>query len=183
MKAGQDRTFIALLRGVNVGGNNKLPMKELAAMFHAAGCVWAETYIQSGNVVFGSSGTSNAELMVRIERMLAASFDYEASVVVRSRRQMRAIVDGAPRGFGADPDRYRSDVIFVKPPLTAKAACAPGPTKEGVDRAWAGTGVLYYERLTARATQSRLSAIVSMPLYRSVTIRNWNTTTKLLRLL
>ncbi len=115
--------------------------------------------------------------------MLAPSFDYEASVVVRSRRQMRATIDGAPAGFGAEPDRYRSDVIFVKPPLTAKAAIAQVLTKEGVDRAWAGTGVLYFERLTARAAQSRLSAIVSMPMYRSVTIRNWNTATQLLRLL
>lgn len=175
--------YVALLRGINVGGRNLIKMAELAACFERNGFEDVTTYIQSGNVVFGSSGSSNADLVARIERMLAGSFDYEASVVVRSRRQMRAIVDGAPPGFGADPDRFRSDVIFVKPPLTAKAAFAQVPTKEGVDRAWAGTGVLYFERLTERATQSRLSAIVSMPLYRSVTIRNWNTTTKLLRLL
>jgi uncharacterized protein (DUF1697 family) len=175
--------YVALLRGINVGGKNLIRMADLKACFERNGFDDVTTYIQSGNVLFGSSGSSNAELAARIERMLAASFDYEASVVVRSRRQMRAIVDGAPPGFGADPDRYRSDVIFVKPPLTAKAAIAQVPTREGVDRAWAGTGVLYFERLTARATQSRLSAIVSMPIYRSVTIRNWNTTTKLLRLL
>jgi uncharacterized protein (DUF1697 family) len=175
--------YVALLRGINVGGRNLIKMAELAACFERNGFADVTTYIQSGNVVFGSSGSSNAELTDRIERMLATSFDYEASVVVRSRRQMRAIVDGAPPGFGADPDRYRSDVLFLKPPLTSKVAIAQVPTKDGVDRAWVGTGVLYFDRLTARATQSRLSAIVSMPIYRSVTIRNWNTTTKLLRLL
>ena len=56
-------------------------------------------------------------------------------------------------------------------------------TRDGVDRAWEGPGVLYFERLVARASQSRLSRIVSMPIYRDMTIRNWKTTTELLRLL
>ena len=63
------------------------------------------TYIQSGNVVFASRETGLPGLVTRIERMLAASFDYEASVVVRNRTQMRAIVDRAPTGFGSDPSR------------------------------------------------------------------------------
>ena len=56
-------------------------------------------------------------------------------------------------------------------------------TREGVDRAAAGRGVLYFSRLTSRAAQSQLSRIVSMPIYQSMTIRNWNTTTKLLQLM
>ena len=57
------------------------------------------------------------------------------------------------------------------------------PTREGVDRAWTGPGVLYFERLDARAAQSRLSKIVSLPIYRSLTIRNWATTCRLLEML
>ena len=57
------------------------------------------------------------------------------------------------------------------------------PTREGVDRAWLGTGVLYVDRLAARAAQSRLSKVASMPMYQHMTIRNWRTTTELLRLL
>jgi uncharacterized protein (DUF1697 family) len=56
-------------------------------------------------------------------------------------------------------------------------------TKDGVDRAHEGSGVLYFSRLTSRAAQSRLSRIVSTPAYRNMTIRNWNTTTKLMRML
>jgi uncharacterized protein (DUF1697 family) len=56
-------------------------------------------------------------------------------------------------------------------------------TREGVDRADAGPGVLYFSRLTSRASQSQLSRIVSTPAYRNMTIRNWNTTTKLARML
>ena len=96
---------------------------------------------------------------------------------------MRAIVDRAPNGFGAEPSKYRYDVVFLKAPLTAKTASKDVPIKEGVDRLWPGTGVLYSSRLISRATQSRFSRIVSLPTYQQMTIRNWNTTTKLLQLL
>jgi uncharacterized protein (DUF1697 family) len=69
------------------------------------------------------------------------------------------------------------------PPLTPARAIADVPTREGVDRAWTGPGVLYFDRLAARASQSRLSKIVSLPIYRSLTIRNWATTCKLLEML
>jgi uncharacterized protein (DUF1697 family) len=175
--------YVALLRGINVGGKNPIKMTDLKACFEADGFDDVATYIQSGNVVFTSDRSAGGTLGGRIERMLALSFDYEASVVVRSGSQMRSIVDRAPDGFGADPATHRSDVIFLMPPLTARAAMRDVPTRDGVDRAWEGSGVLYFERLAARASQSRLSKIVSMPIYRSMTIRNWRTTTELLRLL
>ena len=96
---------------------------------------------------------------------------------------MGAIVDRAPDGFGSDPERYRYDVLFLKEPLTARAAIRLVPTRDGVDRAYAGSGVLYYSRLISQASQSRLSRVVSMPIYGNMTIRNWNTTRSLLRLL
>jgi uncharacterized protein (DUF1697 family) len=175
--------YVALLRGINVGGKNPIKMTDLKACFEANGFEDVATYIQSGNVVFTAARSAGKALTARIERVLAGNFAYEASVVVRSDAQMRAIVDRAPGGFGADPSTYRSDVIFLKPPLTARAAMRDVPTRDGVDRAWEGSGVLYFERLAARATQSRLSRIVSMPIYRDMTIRNWRTTTELLRLL
>ena len=175
--------YVALLRGINVGGKNLIRMPALKACFEEHGFEDVATYIQSGNVVFASPATRSAELTRRIEAMLAASFDYVPTVVVRSRAQMRAIVDGAPKGFGARPARYRYDVIFLKEPLVATTAIKRVATKPGVDNAHAGRGVLYFSRLTSKATQSRLSTIVSSPIYPSITIRNWNTTTKLLRLM
>jgi len=171
--------YVALLRGINVGGKNPIKMTDLRACFEEQGFRDVSTYIQSGNVVFGSNVTRVADLVHTIERMLAAGFDYEASVAVRSRTQMRAVVERAPAGFGADPSTYRSDVIFLKPPLTARAAMKGIYIREGVDQAFAGTGVLYFSRLTSRASQSQLSRIVGTPIYQSMTIRNWNTTTKL----
>ena len=172
-------TFVALLRGINVGGKNLIKMPALKAAFEEDGFEDVATYIQSGNVLFAAPGTRTADLTERIEVMLAEAFDYVPTVVVRNRKQLGAIVDGAPKGFGGAPARYRYDVIFLKEPLAAKAAMKSVPTKPGVDEAHPGTGVLYFSRLTAKATQSRLNKIVSSPIYPSVTIRNWNTTTKL----
>jgi len=176
--------YVALLRGINVGGKNPIPMAGLKACFEENGLDDVLTYIQSGNVVFSSPVSNQAELTRRIERIIRTTFaHYDASVVLRSRSQMRAIVDRAPKGFGAKPSKYRYDVVFLKAPLTAKTASKDVPIKEGVDRLWPGTGVLYSSRLISRATQSRFSRIVSLPTYQQMTIRNWNTTTKLLQLL
>jgi uncharacterized protein (DUF1697 family) len=173
-------SYVALLRGINVGGKNPIRMPALKACFEVNGFEDVVTYIQSGNVLFASSGGRSAELTRRIEAMLADAFDYVPTVVVRSRTQMRAIVERAPKGFGSEPKKYLYDVVFLKEPLTARAAMQHVATKPGVDTAHAGTGVLYFSRLTARATQSRLNKIASSPIYPSVTIRNWNTTTKLM---
>ena len=89
----------------------------------------------------------------------------------------------SPAGFGAQPAKFRYNVLFLKPPLTGAAAMKTVPTNPGVDEAHAGAGVLYFSNLMARASQSRLSKLVSVPVYKSITIRNWNTTTALLRLL
>ena len=176
-------TYVALLRGINVGGKNLIKMPALKAAFEREGFGDVSTYIQSGNVLFSASESRSAALTDRIEGMLATSFDYVPTVVVRSKRQMRAIVDGAPKTFGSRPAEYRYDVIFLKEPLKARKAIAEVPTNPAVDTAHAGTGVLYFSRLTAKATASRVGQIVGSLIYPSVTIRNWNTTTKLLSLM
>jgi uncharacterized protein (DUF1697 family) len=176
-------TYVALLRGINVGGKNLIRMPALKACFESTGFEDVATYIQSGNVLFTAPATAATELTRRIEAMLAEAFDYVPTVVVRNRRQMRAIVERAPKGFGSEPKKYRYDVVFLKEPLTARVAMNSVSTKPGVDEAHAGTGVVYLSRLEERATQSRLNKIASSPIYPSVTIRNWNTTTKLLSMM
>ena len=175
--------YVALLRGINVGGKNLIRMPELRAVFDANGFENVSTYIQSGNVLFDAPGAPAPQLTKRIEKMLAKSFDYVPIVVVRSRKQMRAIVDRAPGGFGSQPAKYRYDVFFLKEPLTAKAAMKHVPTNPAVDTAYAGTGVIYFSRLTAKATASRVNKFVVSAIYQSVTTRNWNTTRKLLELM
>ena len=140
------------------------------------------SYIQSGNVVF-STRVAKAKLIPKIEKTLAKEFDYQATVVLRSDRQLQNVVTNAPKGFGTQPDKYRSDVVFLKAPLTAARAIKEIPTREGVDAVYGGKGVLYFTRLIAQASKSRLARLTSMPIYQQVTIRNWRTTTKLLAMM
>ena len=175
--------YVALLRGINVGGNNLIKMTDLKASFEALGFSDVRTYIQSGNVLFGVSGSNQARLTKQIEETLSKTFNYESRIVLRSLKQMKEIVARAPKDFGSEPATYRYDVIFLKEPLTAAQAMKRVTTKEGVDQAFAGKGVLYFSRLSSRASQSRLTRIIGLPIYQSMTIRTWNTTTKLLNMM
>jgi len=173
-------SYLTLLRGINVGGNNLIKMDALRGCFERNGFDDVSTYIASGNVLFRSRAADVKRLTHRIERMLSSEFPYDAKVVVVSHDQMRAVVDGAPKGFGTKPDKYLSDVIFLRPPLTAAEAMREVDTRKGVDEAAAGDGVLYFSRLKAKASGSRLSKIAASPIYPELTIRSWSTTTKLL---
>jgi uncharacterized protein (DUF1697 family) len=175
--------YVALLRGINVGGKNRIKMADLKACFSAMGFEDVRTYIQSGNVIFRSGEPDRALLAAPIEGGLAETFGTELPVVVRAHEEMRAIVASAPAGFGGKLDSYRYDVIFLKEPLAAAEAMQVVTTREGVDQAFAGDGVLYFSRLTSKAAQSHLSRIISTPIYQRITIRNWNTTTKLLAMM
>jgi uncharacterized protein (DUF1697 family) len=175
--------YIALLRGINVGGNNIIRMTDLKACFETLGLQDVHTYIQSGNIIFGTDESDTAKLTDRIESALSKTFSYKSRLVLRSKKHMKVIITKAPKGFGTKPDKYRYDVIFLKGPLTAAKAMKSVTTQEGVDKAYAGTGVLYFSRLISKASQSHLARLVSLPVSQNMTIRNWNTTTKLLALM
>lgn len=175
--------YFALLRGINVGGNNIIKMTALKACFEKLGFSGVTTFIQSGNVIFSSLDKDIELLCQNIEKALSSTFNYKACVVLVTHDQLRKTVQDAPQGFGKDPSEYRYDVIFLKMPLMAHQAMQDISIKEGVDVVYAGKHVLYFSRLISKAAQSRMSRIISLPIYKSMTIRNWNTTTKLLELM
>lgn len=176
-------TYVAFLRGINVGGKNIIKMAELQACLSEAGFANVTTYIQSGNVLFSGPATDGDKLSAQFSAALKEPFSYTAPIAVRSHQQMHEIVSSAPKGFGTQPDLYRYDVLYLIPPLTAAECMQSVGIKEGVDSATAGDSVIYFSRLIARAAQSRLNRIISTPAYQKITIRNWNTTTKLLAMM
>ena len=139
------KQYVALLRGINVGGKNKVLMPDLRAVFEELGYVAVRTYIQSGNVLFESDSPSSS-LESDIETMLERRFRVPLVVVVRSHSQLRKVVGDAPAGFGKTPDTYHSDTIFLRAPLTAKQAMRIVELREDVDQAWPGRGVIYFSR-------------------------------------
>ena len=95
-----------------------------------------------------------------------------------TREQLRAVIDNKPQGFGEQPEKYHSDAIFLIGVDSAQVMPIFKP-REGVDIVWPGDGVIYSQRLSAQRTKSRLNRIMAAPEYKRMTIRNWNTTTKL----
>ena len=85
---------VALLRGINVGGKNKLPMKELAALFVDAGCEEVRTYIQSGNVVFRTGSAVGEEISSIISASILDRFGYQVPVITRTARELQEIAEG-----------------------------------------------------------------------------------------
>lgn len=173
------RRYVALLRGINVGGNNIVRMADLRAALEAAGFADVATYIQSGNVVFSAEKTATGELARRVDAALAEAFGYAARSHVLSREDFAGVVGGKPAGFGDNPGEYRYDVLFCRPPLVPAEALKSIVPRAGVDEISAGRHVLYFARLMAQATRSTIRNIIAMPMYQDMTIRNWATTTRL----
>ena len=175
--------YLVLLRGINVGGKNIIKMVDLKSSFEEMGFSNVLTYIQSGNVVLQSDEKDKAVLITKIEKGLSKRFNFDAKVVVIAQKELAVIIKSAPEGFGKEDKKYRYDVIFLKEPLTPKEAMESVRVREGVDTAHTGKQALYFSRLISRASQSYLTKIIGMPVYQFMTIRNWNTTTKLLVLM
>lgn len=179
----KNNQHLVLLRGINVGGKNIIKMVDLKASFEEMGFVNVRTYIQSGNVLLEADEKDKAALTTKIESGLSRRFNFVAKVVVISQKELATIIRTAPEGFGKEEKKFRYDVIFLKEPLTPKTAMESVKVHEGVDAARAGKQALYFSRLISRASQSYLTKIIGMPVYQNMTIRNWNTTTKLLALM
>ena len=177
-------TFVILLRGINVGGKNEVSMTLLRECLEKLGFSNVLTYIASGNIIL-ESNKSPKEIQDIIENALVKNFKLDSDlikVLVLTREQLRAIVDNKPKGFGERPDMYHSDAIFLMDIDSVEAMHVFSP-REGIDKVWSGNEVIYSQRLSAERTKSRLNRIIGTPAYKSMTIRSWNTTTKLLKLL
>jgi uncharacterized protein (DUF1697 family) len=178
------KSYVVLLRGINVGGKNKISMTELKFCLEEQGFEDVMTYIQSGNVILRSSLDATA-LGQKIEAMLSNKFKLDSSIIkvlILTEDQLQAVIDEKPKGFGEQPDKYHSDAIYLMG-IDADQAMSVFNPREGVDQVWPGNGVIYSQRLSALRSKSRLSKIIGTPAYQSMTIRSWSTTTKLLSLM
>jgi len=177
-------TYLVLLRGINVGGKNKVPMAALKACLEDLGFENVATYIASGNVILDSK-TSAKAVKAAIEAALPKAFKLDTEIInvaVLSRKQLKAVIDKRPKGFGDEPTKYHSDALFLMG-ITAGRTMGIFSPREGVDKVWPGKGVIYSQRLSAERTKSRLGKIAGTPAYKAMTIRSWQTTTKLLELM
>jgi uncharacterized protein (DUF1697 family) len=171
---------VVLIRGINIAGKNPVPMAGLRSLLEELGCTEVATLQASGNAVV-TSALSSKELGARLEKALPSTFKLTADavkVLALGATTFRAIIDARPKGFGDEPDKYYSDVIFLMGISVASVMKLAEP-REGVDTAWPGKNVIYWRRLTALRTKTRLSKLMTGEPYRSMTVRSWSTTAKL----
>ncbi len=177
-------TYLLLLRGINVGGKNKISMTELKRCLEEEGFSDVRTYIQSGNVLLQSDLDAQT-LSRKVEKSLPKRFKLDSSIIkvlALTHDQLRTVVHNKPKGFGDEPEKYHCDAVFLIG-IGADEAMKVFSPREGVDRVWPGDLAIYSQRLSSERTRSRLSKIVGTSAYQSMTIRSWNTTTKLLKIL
>ena len=175
-------TYVALLRGINVGGKNLLKMAALKACLEGAGFERVVTFIQSGNVIFSAPRGGAIALAARIEDAIESAIGVRPPVVVVSRERLQQVVSEAPAVW-KDADDLRRNVAFLFPPLSAANALTEVELRAGVDTVKPGKGVLYMTTVLRAAARSRLTKIVGRPVYQRMTIRTYGTCQKILALM
>ena len=167
-------TYIALLRGINVGGHRKILMADLRAVFIAAGGDNVTTYIQSGNVVFGHSARSPKKLVAELEQMIESATGFAVPVILRTTTEWASVITDNPYPH-AEPTSLH--VAFL--------AAAPDPgAAERIDRAnfapedFIVQGREIYLHLPNGMGRAKLPSRMG-PLMAPATVRNWRTVEKL----
>jgi uncharacterized protein (DUF1697 family) len=174
--------YVALLRGINVGGKKLMKMADVRNCLEGRGFKHVTTYIQSGNVLFESDKSDVDKLTAMMEEAFTTTFGHEVPVFLRSLTQLQKIVTQAPREWRAAKG-LRQNVAFLRSPLTSKRAVSEIDPKPGVDSVKAGDGVVYMSTLMTRLSQSRFPKIVGTAIYADMTIRSYSTCQKILALM
>ena len=171
--------YIALLRGVNVGGNNKIAMPELKKAFENQGFKNVTTYINSGNVLFDSE-LDEAAVQSVCEKIMESKFDLKITVGIISGAEICDAMANAPAWWNSDPES-KHNAIFVISPMTAEEICAHiGEIKPEYEKLASYGKVIFWSAPIATFSRTRQTNVVhSKVINNSITIRNANTALKL----
>ncbi len=178
------KTYIALLRGINVGGKNKISMALLKTAFEEIGFSNVSTYINSGNVIFKNDKTDKIELIAQCENIISEKFGLNIPVCVVTAGEIAEALANAPEWWDAENEvETVHQTIFLIPPVTASEVCkAVGDAKDEFEKVGYYNNVIFWSAARATFTKTRWSKIASSDVYSKVTIRNANTAKKLLAL-
>jgi uncharacterized protein (DUF1697 family) len=170
-------THLALLRGINVGGKNALPMKELARMFADAGCSSVRTYIQSGNVIFETPNAA-PEIVELVKTKIEKRFGYRVPMVLRSSQQLLKTIRGNPF-LKAGADQKALHVYFLADPPNARAIATLDPNRSVPDAFHVLGQEIYLHLPNGMARTKLANAYFDSKLSTVCTARNWATVLKL----
>ena len=174
--------YVALLRGINVGGKNKMLMAHLSEMFHKAGCKNVRTFIQSGNVIFDCSAKVSAQVPRLVAEQITDALGYNTPVVLRSLLELEEAVNNNPF-LKPDSDLGLLHLVFLAAlPEPSKVAALDPQRSPGDEYVVRGREI--YLSLPNGAGESKLTnAYFDSKLSTISTGRNWRTVTKLLEMM
>jgi uncharacterized protein (DUF1697 family) len=173
---------LALLRGINVGGKNKIPMKELVKIFVECGCDQVRTYIQSGNVIFQAAAERLPQIPGEVTAQIANRFGYQIPVILRTREQLERIIRNNPfLASGIGPEALH--IMFLADKPTAIQVAALDPNRSPPD-AFNVRGRDIYLHFPLGSADSKLTnAYFDSKLGTASTARNWRTVITLFELM
>ncbi|MDO3675623.1 DUF1697 domain-containing protein [Paenibacillus ehimensis] len=174
--------YTALLRGINVGGNNKVDMKILKKSFEQAGMKNVVTYINSGNIIFTTAGHSKDELAHILEEAILDTFGLHIKVLVLSLEDMKKVMSSLPESWTND-DKMRSDVLFLWEDINDESVLDKLTFKPEIETVKYAPGAILWAIDKINVTKGSMTKLVGTKLYQQMTIRNVNTTRKIYELM
>jgi uncharacterized protein (DUF1697 family) len=168
------KKYVALLRGINVGGNNKVEMKKLKTVFESAGFQNVSTYINSGNVIFE---TDKTELETLIEKVLHKNFNFPIRVVIRDAKKIQKLCNLIPRNWTNDTEQ-RTDILFLWNHYDSQKSIGLIKTTD-VDTLIYVPGAIVWNLTRSNVNKSGMKKFIGSEVYKNMIARNVNTVRKL----
>ncbi len=175
--------YIALLRGINISGKNKISMAELKTLFEELGFGNVKTYINSGNVIFKSNIDNIAKLINKIELGILDRFNLNIPVTVISEDELSLALNNTPDWWAGEND-YLYHIVFLIPPITVEEVYnATSDLKVEYEKRNYHENIIFWSAKSDVFTKTRFSKIASSSVNNNVTIRTMNTVNKLYKLI
>ena len=174
--------YVALLRGVNVGGKNAISMKPLKTSFETLGLQDVRTFINSGNVLFRSTRTNARAIERDIDRVLANEHGLTSKAVVRSDAEMSRLVKTIDARWKPDA-RWKYNVIFLRHPIDSPRVLDGLVPKPEIERVFYYPGTLLWSALVSSLTRTTMLKLSGLPVYQDMTVRSVSTTRRILDLM
>lgn len=174
--------YLALLRGINVGGKNPVPMASLKRCFEEAGFHKVSTYINSGNVIFEAPPTDDETLVTKVTAAVEKRFGWPIACAVISAPEFEDAMKRAPKWWNQDPTAKNNAIVVIAPATADQVMKTVGEAKPEYEKVAAAGPIIFWTTTFKDFNKTRYSKMVGTEAYQSVTIRNANTTLKLLAL-
>lgn len=176
------QTYVALLRGINVGGNNKVEMSVLKKVFEELDFSEVRTYINSGNVIFTTEKSNSKEIIHSIETAIHKKFKFPIRIVIRDAKNIQKLCKEVPSDWTNDKGQ-RTDILFLWDEFDKKATLDLITKNPNVDTLLYSKGAIIWNIKRKDYRKSGLHKFIGTPVYKNMTARNINTVKKLAELI